>query len=53
MGVAFGDDQMRTREGYMAHNQAVLQHTTLNLIRLDPIPRKVGIKVRRLSRGDL
>ena len=31
-----------------AHNLAVLKHITLNLIRLDPIPRKGGIKVRRL-----
>ncbi len=48
MGVAFGDDQMRARTGHAAHNLAVLKHITLNLIRLDPIPRKGGIKVRRL-----
>ena len=45
---AFGDDQMRARTGHAAHNLAVLKHITLNLIRLDPIPRKRGIKVRRL-----
>jgi hypothetical protein len=28
--------------------QALLKHMTVNLIRLDPIPRKGGIKVRRL-----
>jgi predicted transposase YbfD/YdcC len=48
MDVAFGDDQMRARTGHAAHNLAVLKHITLNLIRLDPIPRKGGIKVRRL-----
>ena len=48
MDVAFGDDQMRARTGHAAHNLAVLKHITLNLIRLDPIPRKGGIKARRL-----
>jgi len=48
MDVVFGDDQMRAREGYAAHNLAILKHITLNLIRLDPIPRKGSIKVRRL-----
>ena len=48
MDVAFADDQMRARTGHAAHNLAVLKHITLNLIRLDPIPRKGGIKVRRL-----
>lgn len=48
MDVVFGDDQMRARTGHAAHNLAVLKHITLNLIRLDPIPRKGGIKVRRL-----
>lgn len=48
MDVAFGDDQMRARTGHAAHNLAILKHITLNLIRLDPIPRKGGIKVRRL-----
>lgn len=48
MDVAFGDDQMCARTGHAAHNLAVLKHITLNLIRLDPIPRKGGIKVRRL-----
>jgi len=48
MDVVFGDDQMRARTGHAAHNLAVLKHITLNLIRLDPIPRKGGIKLRRL-----
>ncbi|TXG93499.1 MAG: ISAs1 family transposase, partial [Rhodocyclaceae bacterium] len=48
MDVAFADDQMRLRTGYAAHNLAVLKHITMNLIRLDPVPRKGGIKVRRL-----
>ena|GEM_PF-718569 len=48
MDVVFADDQMRARTGHAAHNLAVLEHITLNLIRLDPIPRKGGIKARRL-----
>ncbi len=48
MDVIFGDDQMRARTGYAAHNLAVLKHIILNLIRLDPIKRKGGIKARRL-----
>ncbi|MCL2161071.1 MAG: ISAs1 family transposase [Betaproteobacteria bacterium] len=48
MDVVFADDQMRARTGHAAHNLAVLKHITLNLIRLDPIPRKGGIKARRL-----
>ena len=48
MDVAFADDQMRARTGHAAHNLAILKHITLNLIRLDPIPRKGGIKARRL-----
>jgi predicted transposase YbfD/YdcC len=48
MDVAFADDQMRARSGHAAHNLAVLKHITLNLIRLDPTPRKGGIKARRL-----
>jgi predicted transposase YbfD/YdcC len=48
MDVAFADDQMRARTGHAAHNLAVLKHITMNLIRLDPIKRKGGIKVRRL-----
>jgi predicted transposase YbfD/YdcC len=47
MDVAFADDQMRARSGYAAHNLAILKHLTLNLIRLDPIKRKGGIKARR------
>lgn len=48
MDVVFADDQMRARSGHAAHNLTVLKQLTMNLIRLDPIPRKGGIKVRRL-----
>lgn len=48
MDMAFADDQMRARSGHAAHNLAVLKHITLNLIRLDPIKRKGGIKASRL-----
>ena len=48
MDVVFADDQMRARSGHAAHNLAVLKQLTMNLIRLDPMPRKGGIKVRRL-----
>ena len=48
MDVIFNDDQMRARTKYAAHNLALLKHITLNLIRLDPIKRKGGIKARRL-----
>jgi predicted transposase YbfD/YdcC len=48
MDVSFNDDQMRARTSAAAHNLAVLKHITLNLIRLDPIKRKGGIKARRL-----
>ncbi len=48
MDVVFADDQMRARTGHAAHNLAVLKHITMNLIRIDPVPRKGGIKVRRL-----
>lgn len=47
MDVAFADDQMRARSGHAAHNLAILKQITLNLIRLDPIKRKGGIKARR------
>jgi predicted transposase YbfD/YdcC len=48
MDVIFNDDQMRARCKHAAHNLAVLKHITLNLIRLDPIQRKGGVKARRL-----
>lgn len=48
LDVVFADDQMRARTGHAAHNFAVLRHITLNLIRLDPVKRKGGIKARRL-----
>lgn len=49
MDVVFADDPMRACTGYVAHNLAVLRHITLNLIRLDPVKRKGGIKARRLT----
>jgi predicted transposase YbfD/YdcC len=48
MDVVFQDDQMRARTGHAAHNLATLKQITLNLIRLDPVKRKGGIKARRL-----
>jgi predicted transposase YbfD/YdcC len=48
MDIAFNDDQMRARTGHSAHNLATLKHITLNLIRMDPVKRKGGIKARRL-----
>ncbi len=48
LDVAFADDQMRARTLHAAHNLAVLKRMTMNLIRLDPIQRKGGIKARRL-----
>lgn len=48
MDVVFGDDRMRARTGHAAHNFAVLRHFALNLIRLAPVKRKGGLKVRRL-----
>jgi predicted transposase YbfD/YdcC len=48
MDVSLNDDQMRARTRAAAHNLAVLKHITLNLIRLDPVQRKGGIKARRL-----
>jgi predicted transposase YbfD/YdcC len=44
----FNDDQMRARTKASARNLAVLKYITLNLIRLDPVKRKGGIKARRL-----
>ncbi|GHT89362.1 hypothetical protein AGMMS49960_07970 [Betaproteobacteria bacterium] len=37
---------IRARSGHAAHNLAILKHITLKLIRLDPIPRKGGIKAK-------
>lgn len=48
MDVSFNDDQMRARTKAAAHNLAVLKHITFNLIRLNPIQRKGGVKARRL-----
>ncbi|MGD1026057.1 MAG: ISAs1 family transposase, partial [Candidatus Sulfotelmatobacter sp.] len=46
--VSLNDDRMRARSKAAAHNLAVVRHIALNLIRLDPIKRKGGIKARRL-----
>jgi len=46
--VIFDDNPMRVRSKYSAQNLALLKHITLNLIRLDPIQRKSGVKARRL-----
>jgi len=48
MDVSLNDDQMRARTKAAAHNLAIVRHITVNLIRLDPIKRKGGIKARRL-----
>ena len=48
MDVAFNDDRMRARTRAAGHNLALLRHIALNLIRLDPVKRKSGIKARRL-----
>ncbi|WP_338120759.1 ISAs1 family transposase [Azotobacter chroococcum] len=48
MDVAFGDEQMRARTQYAAHNLAVLKQLVLNLSRLDPTGKKGGIKTRGL-----
>jgi hypothetical protein len=42
-GVLAGTDDFDA-----AHNFAVTRHFALNLIRLDPVKRKGGLKVRRL-----
>lgn len=48
MGIVFGDEQVRARTGLAAHNFVVLRRVALNLIRLAPVKRKSGLKVRRL-----
>ena len=48
MDVVFQDDQMRVRIDFAAHNLALLKHITLNLICLDPVKRRGGLKARRL-----
>ena len=48
MDIAFNDDQMRDRTRHAAHNLASLKQLTLNLIRMDPVKRKDGIKARRI-----
>lgn len=46
--VVFGDNQMRARTGNAANNFAVMRHFALNLISLDLVKRKGGLKVHRL-----
>lgn len=48
LDVTFADDQMRARTAHAAHNLAILKRLTLNLIRLDPVPRKGSLKVKRI-----
>jgi len=48
MAVIIQDDQMQARVGRAAHNLVTFRHITLSRIRLDPVKRKGGIKVRRL-----
>lgn len=48
LDVTFADDQMRARTAYAGHNMAILKRLTLNLIRLDPKPRRGSIKTRRM-----
>jgi hypothetical protein len=49
--VAGGPQQQgkrRSATGHAAYNLSTLKHITLNLIRMDPVKRKGGIKARRL-----
>ena len=39
---------MRARTGHAAHNLTILKHIPLNLILVDTVKRKEGIKARRL-----
>jgi len=48
LDVTFSDDQMRARTAYAGHNLAILKRLTLNLIRLDPKPRKGSLKTKRI-----
>ena len=48
MDIAFNDDRMRARTRHAAHNRASLKQLTLNLIRMDAVKRKGGIKARRI-----
>ena len=48
LGVAFADDRMRAF-GHATHHLAALERIALNLIRLDPIIRKDGVKTRRFT----
>jgi predicted transposase YbfD/YdcC len=50
LGVAFGEDQARMREGNSAENFSILRRIVLNLIRQDT-SQKVGVKNRRLLAG--
>ncbi|ERS88794.1 ISAs1 family transposase [Halomonas sp. PBN3] len=48
LDVTFADDQMRARTAHAGHNLATLKRLTLNLIRLDPKPRKGSFKTKRI-----
>lgn len=48
LDVTFADDQMRARTAYAGYNLANLKRLTLNLIRLDPEPRKGSLKTKRI-----
>jgi predicted transposase YbfD/YdcC len=48
LDVTFADDQMRARTAHAGHNLAILKRLTLNLIRLDPLPRKGSLKTKRI-----
>jgi len=46
MDIAFNDNQRRARTRHAAHNLASLKQLTVNLVRMDPVKRKRGIKAR-------
>jgi hypothetical protein len=47
LDVAFDQDNNRTRTGHSAHNLAILQTFSLNLLKQER-SKKIGIKNRRL-----
>jgi molybdenum cofactor biosynthesis enzyme len=49
--VSFNEDRMRARTKAAAHNLAVLKHIAFNLIRLDPLKRKGGIRLIAATSG--
>lgn len=44
---------MRVRTAHAGHNLTILKRLTLNLIRLDPVPRKGSLKAQVDHRGDI